>query len=133
MPKLRTKKILATEPQFLAIPDHYVNLVGKIAYANLDGLAKVNANLYPDEKIIQRGTLVHMDGAGVVTKPTADNAPNAIIFNTIKVNDYDTSDDFVNATVLVHGFVRKDRLISADAVNGTAEKLSNALIYLMNE
>ena len=35
MPKLQSKKILASEPQFLAIPDHYVNLVGKIAYANL--------------------------------------------------------------------------------------------------
>ena len=133
MPKVKNYKILASEPQFLAIPDHYVNLVGKIAYANLDGLAKINTDLYPDEKIIQRGTLIHMSADGTVTKPTAYNAPNAVIFNTIKLNDYDASDTFVNATVLVHGFVRKDRLIPVDAVNGTAEKLSNAMIYLMNE
>ena len=131
MPKLQSKKILASEPQFLAIPDHYVNLVGKIAYANLDGLSKTNADLYPGEKIIQRGTLVNLDKDGVVTKPGASTPPNAVIFNTIKLNDYDTTDTYVNATVLVHGFVREDRLIVVDATNGTVAKLDNDMIYVM--
>lgn len=131
MAKLKTHKILASEPQFLAIPDHYVNLVGKIAYANLAGLAKVNDNLYPGEKVIQRGTLVNLDADGVVTKPSATAAPNAVIFNTIRLNDYDTTDTFVNATVLVHGFVREDRLIAVDTTNGTVAQLANDMIYVM--
>ena len=53
------------------------------------------------------------------------------IFNTIKLNDYDTTDTYVNATVLVHGFVREDRLIVVDETNGTVAKLDNDMIYVM--
>lgn len=120
MPKLKSKKILAPEKQFLAFPDHYVNLPGKIAFTELANLATKDADTYGEKsgKVIARGTLVHMDADGNVTKPTftADAAggtkANAVLFNTIDIEDYDTvTDPYVNAAVLVHGFVRKDRLI----------------------
>ena len=120
MPKLKSKKILAPEKQFLAFPDHYVNLPGKIAFAELAKLATTDVATYGEKsgKVIARGTLVHMDEDGVVTKPTftaaADKGTkaNAVLFNTIDIEDYDAvTDPYVNAAVLVHGFVRKDRLI----------------------
>lgn len=120
MPKLKSKKILAPEKQFLAFPDHYVNLPGKIAFAELAKLATADEATYGEKsgKVIARGTLVHMDADGVVTKPTFTAAAaegtkaNAVLFNTIDIEDYDkVTDPYVNAAVLVHGFVRKDRLI----------------------
>ena len=43
-------------------------------------------------------------------------------------------DDFINATVLVHGFVRKDRLTLLDA-NATIEllKAENPMIYVVSK
>lgn len=126
MPKLKSKKILAPEKQFLAFPDHYVNLPGKIAFEELAKLATTDADTYGEKsgKVIARGTLVHMDEAGNVTKPTFTDATtegtkaNAVLFNTIDIEDYDAvTDPYVNAAVLVHGFVRKDRLIgNKDAI-----------------
>lgn len=124
MPKLRTKKILPPERQFLAFPDHYVNLPGKIAFAELAKLATTDVATYGEKsgKVIARGTLVHMDADGVVTKPTYSSTvtsgtkANAILFNTIDIEDFDEdTDPYVNAAVLVHGFVRKDRLIGDKA------------------
>lgn len=120
MPKLRTKKILPPERQFLAFPDHYVNLPGKIAFAELAKLATTDVATYGEKsgKVIARGTLVHMDADGVVTKPTysktstSGTKANAVLFNTIDIEGLDaTTDPYVNAAVLVHGFVRKDRLL----------------------
>lgn len=120
MPKLKSKKILAPEKQFLAFPDHYVNLPGKIAFAELAQLATTDVATYGEKsgKVIARGTLVHMDEDGNVTKPTYSKTvtdgtkANAVLFNTIDIEDYDEkTDPYVNAAVLVHGFVRKDRLI----------------------
>lgn len=120
MPKLKSKKILAPEKQFLAFPDHYVNLPGKIAFAELAKLATTDVATYGEksDKVIARGTLVHMDEDGNVTKPTFTAAAaigtkaNAVLFNTIDIEDYDAvTDPYVNAVVLVHGFVRKDRLL----------------------
>lgn len=120
MPKLKSKKILAPEKQFLAFPDHYVNLPGKIAFAELANLATTDVATYGEKsgKVIARGTLVHMNEDGVVTKPTYSKTvidgtkANAVLFNTIDIEDYDEkTDPYVNAAVLVHGFVRKDRLI----------------------
>lgn len=120
MPKLKSKKILAPEKQFLAFPDHYVNLPGKIAFAELAKLATTDVATYGEKsgKVIARGTLVHMDEDGVVTKPTFTAAAakgtkaNAVLFNTIDIGDYDAvTDPYVNASILVHGFVRKDRLL----------------------
>lgn len=126
MPKLRSKKILAPEKQFLAFPDHYVNLPGKIAFDELAKLATTDVATYGEKsgKVIARGTLVHMDPDGVVTKPTysaeatTGTKANAVLFNTIDIADYDEkTDPYVNAAVLVHGFVRKDRLIgNKDAI-----------------
>lgn len=120
MPKLKSKKILAPEKQFLAFPDHYVNLPGKIAFAELAKLATTDVATYGEKsgKVIARGTLVHMNEDGVVTKPTFTAAAakgtkaNAVLFNTIDIEDYDAvTDPYVNASILVHGFVRKDRLL----------------------
>lgn len=120
MPKLKSKKILPPERQFLAFPDHYVNLPGKIAFDELAKLATTDVATYGEKsgKVIARGTLVHMDEDGVVTKPTFTAAAakgtkaNAVLFNTIDIEDYDAvTDPYVNASILVHGFVRKDRLI----------------------
>lgn len=120
MPKLKSKKILAPEKQFLAFPDHYVNLPGKIAFAELANLATTDVATYGEKsgKVIARGTLVHMDEDGNVKKPTYSKTvtngtkANAVLFNTIDIEDYDEkTDPYVNAAVLVHGFVRKDRLI----------------------
>lgn len=126
MPKLKSKKILAPEKQFLAFPDHYVNLPGKIAFEELAKLATTDDDTYGEKsgKVIARGTLVHMDEDGNVTKPTYSKTvtdgtkANAVLFNTIDIEDYDEkTDPYVNAAVLVHGFVRKDRLIgNKDAI-----------------
>lgn len=136
MPKLKSKKILAPEKQFLAFPDHYVNLPGKIAFAELAKLATTDADTYGEKsgKVIARGTLVHMDEEGNVTKPTysaeatTGTKANAVLFNTIDIEDYDAvTDPYVNAAVLVHGFVRKDRLIG----NKDAIEFSD-LIHVVN-
>lgn len=137
MPKLRTKKILPPERQFLAFPDHYVNLPGKIAFDELAKLKTTDADTYGDKsgKIIARGTLVHMDADGNVTKPTYSSTvtngtkANAILFNTIDFEDFDkTTDPYINAAVLVHGFVRKDRLIG-----DTANLDFGDLIHVVNK
>lgn len=131
MPNLKKYQVFAPEQDFLAFPDHYVNIVGKIAYADLEGLAKTDA---AGNKVIKRGTLVNMDADGVVKKCTSTLKPNAIIFNTIKIGDYDAVDDFVNATVMVHGFVRADRLTLLDA-NATVAllKAENPMIYVVTK
>ena len=131
MPKLNTYKVFQPEQDFLAFPDHYVNIVGKIAYADLAGLAKADA---AGNQVIKRGTLVNMDADGVVKKCTASLKPNAIIFDTIKVADYDAVDTTVNATVLVHGFVRADRLTLLDD-NATVAllKAENPMIYVVSK
>lgn len=131
MPKLNTYKVFQPEVDFLAFPDHYVNIVGKIAYADLAGLATADA---AGNQVIKRGTLVNMDADGVVKKCTSTLKPNAIIFDTIKIADYDAVDTTVNATVLVHGFVRADRLTLLDA-NATVAllKAENPMIYVVSK
>lgn len=122
MPKLNTYKVFEPEQDFLAFPDHYVNLVGFIAYADLAGLAVEDAS---GKLVIKRGTVVKMDADGKVTKANQDG--NAIIFDTIEIAKYDEGDVQVNATVLVHGFVRKDRLTNADDLK------ANDLIHVVNK
>ena len=124
MPKLRGKKILAPEKQILAFPDHYVTLPGKIAIADLKSSAKADAD-FDGALTLKKGVVVKMDADGVVKVATAADG-NGIVFNTIKADDYDTdTDPFVNVAVLVHGFVRKDRLDGAD-------KLKSELIHVVN-
>lgn len=125
MPKLRGKKILAPEKQILAFPDHYVSLPGKIAYAALKTAAAADTD-FDGVKTLKKGTVVKMDADGNVTIPT-DATGNGIVFNTIKLDDYDEgTDPYVNVAVLVHGFVRKDRLVGAD-------KLKSELIHVVNK
>ena len=124
MPKLRGKKILAPEKQILAFPDHYVTLPGKIAIADLKSSAKADAD-FDGAKTLKKGVVVKMDADGVVKVATAADG-NGIVFNTIKADDYDAdTDPYVNVAVLVHGFVRKDRLDGAD-------KLKSELIHVVN-
>lgn len=126
MPKLRSKKILAPEKQFLAFPDHYVNLPGKIAFAALKAAAAADAD-FEGAKTLKKGTVVKLDADGNVTIPEAEAADgNGIVFNTIKLDDYDAdTDPYINVAVLVHGFVRKDRLVGA-------ENLKSELIHVVN-
>ena len=121
MPKLNNYKVLAPEVDFLAFPDHYVNVVGFIAYADLAGLAENDA---VGNKVIKRGTVVKIDADGKVSVANGDG--NGIIFNSIEIAKYDEGDVQVNATVLVHGFVRADRLVNA-------EQLKTELIYVVNK
>lgn len=124
MPKLRGKKILAPEKQILAFPDHYVTLPGKIAIADLKSSAQADDD-FEGAKTLKKGTVVKMDGDGKVTVASAADG-NGIVFNTIKADDYDAdTDPYVNVAVLVHGFVRKDRLVGAD-------KLKSELIHVVN-
>lgn len=144
MPKLQTRKYLAPEPQILAFPDHYVNVPGKIEFADL---AKLYATIQPAEKtkmqniytdatkVLPRGLAVHIDGDGKVTAPVAAAAevtavkPNAVLFDTIEFAKYDKDTDTqVNAAILVHGFVRADRLIGKEKAN-----LDNGMIYVVNK
>ena len=145
MPKLQTRQYLAPEPQFLAFPDHYVNLPGKIEFAELAKLyatltaaeKKKIANVYTDStNVLPRGLAVHIDGDGKVTSPKAATAagndavkPNAVLFNTIDYKKYDsTTDPVINASILVHGFVRADRLFGSEKAN-----LDNAMICVVNK
>ena len=144
MPKLQTRQYLAPEPQFLAFPDHYVNLPGKIEFAELAKLyASMSkpeqqklANVYTDStKVLPRGLAVHIDGDGKVTAPVAGSEtatavkPNAVLFNTIDYKKYDeTTDLVINASILVHGFVRADRLFGLEKAN-----LDNAMICIVNK
>ena len=124
MPKLRGKKILAPEKEILAFPDHYVTLPGKIAIADLKSSAKADTD-FDGAKTLKKGVVVKMDADGNVQVATAADG-NGIVFNTIKADDYDAdTDPFVNVAVLVHGFVRKDRLDGAD-------KLKSELIHVVN-
>ena len=145
MPKLQTRQYLAPEPQFLAFPDHYVNLPGKIEFAELAKLyASMSkpeqqklANVYTDStKVLPRGLAVHIDGDGKVTAPAAASTdgegqvkPNAVLFNTIEFGKYDEATDTeINAAILVHGFVRADRLFGSEKAN-----LDNAMICIVNK
>ena len=124
MPKLRGKKILAPEKQILAFPDHYVTLPGKIAIADLKSSAKADAD-FDGALTLKKGVVVKMDAEGQVKVATTADG-NGIVFNTIKADDYDAdTDPFVNVAVLVHGFVRKDRLVGA-------EHLKSELIHVVN-
>lgn len=145
MPKLQTRQYLAPEPQFLAFPDHYVNLPGKIEFADLaklyatlttaekQKLAKIYTN---SEKVLPRGLAVHIDADGKVTAPAAavtggaaEVKPNAVLFNTIEFDKYDEkTDTAINAAILVHGFVRKDRLYGTKKAD-----LANDMIYVVNK
>lgn len=144
MPKLQTRQYLAPEPQFLAFPDHYVNIPGKIEFAELAKLyasmskdeTQKLANVYTDStKVLPRGLAVHIDGDGKVTAPVARSEtvaavkPNAVLFNTIDFGKYDKATDTeVNAAILVHGFVRADRLFGSEKAN-----LDNAMICIVNK
>ena len=133
MPKLKTKKILAPKKTFLAIPDHYVNLTGLLAFAEL---AKLKTTDDAGNNVIEAGTVVNMTADGTVTKPTyvktsneSGTKGNAIIFNEINVDDYVSgTDDKITATVMVHGFVRADRLTGYDA-----DAFTNQNIYVLSK
>lgn len=127
MPKLRTQKIFAPERQILAIPDHYVALTGSVANAEATKLLTASA-IHGGAKGILRGTMVILGADGKVTAPTLENKPNAIIFNTVMEGEYDETDTTINVTVLVHGFVRKDRLIK---VTGSTQELDAPQIYVL--
>lgn len=144
MPKLQTRQYLAPEPQFLAFPDHYVTIPGKIEFAELTKLYKTLTEdektklgkIYTDStKVLPRGLAVHIDADGKVTAPVTGSEtvtaikPNAVLFNTIEFGKYDeATDKQVNAAILVHGFVRADRLFGSEKAN-----LDNAMVYVVSK
>mgnify|MGYP001160417202 FL=1 len=148
MPKLQQRKYLAPEPQFLAFPDHYVNIPGKIEFAELAKLyatlttpeKQTLAKIYTDStKVLPRGLAVHIDEDGKVTAPVAAGSdvesgtnevkPNAVLFDTIEFGKYDEkTDTAINAAILVHGFVRKDRLYGTKKAD-----LDNKMIYVVSK
>ena len=126
MPKLRGKKILAPEKEILAFPDHYVTLPGKIAYATLKSVAAIDSD-FDGVKTLKKGTVIKMDADGVITA-AGEADGNGIVFNTIKLDDYDENiDPYVNVAVLVHRFVRADRLVGATKLK------ANDLIHVVNK
>ena len=125
MPQIRRKKILPVEKEILAFPDHYVVLPGKIAYATLKTVAKVDED-FDGAKTLKKGTVIKMDADGTVTA-AGDADGNGIVFNTIKLDDYDESDVRINVAVLMHGVVRKDRLDGADKLG------NNKMIVAVNK
>lgn len=132
MPKLRSKKILAPEKEILAFPDHYVNLPGTITYATLKAMAVADDD-FEGAKTLKKGTVVAFDEDGNVTAAAAGSSTaaatgNGIVFNTIKLDDFDETDVAINVAVLVHGFVRKDRLVGADNLD-----TKNTLIHVVNK
>lgn len=132
MPKLRSKKILAPEKEILAFPDHYVNLPGTITYANLKTMAVADDD-FEGAKTLKKGTVVAFDEDGNVTAAAAGSSTaaatgNGIVFNTIKLDDFDETDVAINVAVLVHGFVRKDRLVGAANLD-----TKNTLIHVVNK
>lgn len=132
MPKLRSKKILAPEKEILAFPDHYVNLPGTITYTDLKAMAVADDD-FEGAKTLKKGTVVAFDEDGNVTAAAAGSSTaaatgNGIVFNTIKLDDFDETDVAINVAVLVHGFVRKDRLVGADNLD-----TKNTLIHVVNK
>lgn len=134
MPKIKTDKILAPKKTFLAIAgDHYVNLTGLLAFAEL---AKLKTTDEAGKNVIPAGTVVNVTGAGTVTKPTyvkstneSGTKGNAILFHEIEVDDYTSGvDDNITVTVMLHGFVRKDRLTGYDA-----STFENNQIYVLDK
>ena len=125
MPNVRTTQILAPEKSILAFPDHYVNVTGKISYANLASMAKADTD-FGGANTLKKGTVVCIADDGAIT--AAESAKgNGVVFNTVKRDDYTCGvDEYINVTVLVHGFVRKDRLDGATNLNAP-------LIYVVAE
>lgn len=135
MPSLRERTILQPEKSFLAFPDHYVNLPAYFLYTDIKNVVADFVVLDDTgKKVIKAGTVVYMDGDGKCTKPTyvtgnpgTGNKGNAIVFDTINVDFFDTNDTKINVAALVHGFVRKDRLTNA------AQLLDCPMINIVNK
>ena len=126
MPNVRTTQILAPEKSILAFPDHYVNVTGKISYANLASMAKADTD-FGGAKTLKKGTVVCIADDGAITAAESSTQGNGVVFNTVKLDDYTSGvDEYINVTVLVHGFVRKDRLDGATNLNAP-------LIYVVAE
>lgn len=94
-----------------AIPDHYVNLVGRITASQL---TETDSN---GNKVIKAGTVV----TGALTDRAALVIPDGTTktkYDGIVVNDEVVAEGeaAVNVTVLVHGFVRTGALIKAENV-----------------
>lgn len=91
-----TVKLTQTEytqgKHILAIPDHYVNIAIKIPKASAAEGIVVQEN---GRFIVKAGTVY----------PSNDNKAQGLIFQ-----DYDVTDGDVTAALMIHGFVRGDRL-----------------------
>lgn len=107
--KLTTQDYGQTK-HILAIPDHYVNFAIKIPKASAAGGIVVQEN---GRFIVKAGTVY----------PANDNTAQGLIFQ-----DYDVTDGDVTAALMVHGFVRGDRLPAN--INAAAAAVMPGIVVL---
>lgn len=90
---VKIKEIGYTQSKhILAIPDHYVNIAVKIPKATeAEGIV----TLVNNRMIVKAGTVY----------PANDSTAIGLVFQ-----DYDVTDGDVTAAIMIHGFVREDRL-----------------------
>lgn len=92
--KFKTQDYGQTQ-HILAIPDHYVSIAIKIPQATQAGGIVVSEN---GRLIVKAGTVY----------PANDATAQGLIFQ-----QYDVTDGDVTAALMIHGFVREDRLPAA--------------------
>lgn len=90
--KLNTIDYAQGSPHILAIPDHYVNIAIKIPQATAAGGIVTERN---GRYVVLAGTVY----------PANDGTAQGLIFQ-----DYDVTDGDTTAALMIHGFVREDRL-----------------------
>lgn len=90
----------------LAIPDHYVSIAIKIPQATQAGGIVVSQN---GRLVVKAGTVY----------PANDATAQGLIFQ-----DYDVTDGDVTAALLIHGFVRGDRLPAAINANAKLSQIT---------
>ena len=87
--KVKTIDYVQGETHILAIPDHYVAIARHLA------MDTALAQTIDGRKVVKAGTMY----------PANDATAIGVI-----MHDYDVTDGEVNAAIIIHGFVRKDRL-----------------------
>lgn len=100
--KLKEINYVQGSPHILAIPDHYVNIAIKIPQATAAGGIVVSRN---NRLVVLAGTVY----------PANDSTAQGLIFQ-----DYDVTDGDKTAALMIHGFVREDRLPQKIAATAAA-------------
>lgn len=96
----------------LAMPDHYVSIARKAAKATAAGGMVVKEG---DRFIIKAGTIY----------PSNDNRAIGVV-----LQDYDVTESDVSMAIVLHGFIRKDRLLVSPS---PAALKSLRMIYFLKD